>query len=159
MIVFSIAVVSDSSAHLVASMMSGLFAVVVVGCAVWMPWSPRWHVGFLVLSAFALVLGLALSPISSVELTVGLLVGIAAILTSGVGAWLVRRRHLRMWGQALLLRRQQAVLLQTIATLEAVAQHSGARFSHGICPECARRLYPEELAAEGGPPTPSSVPS
>ncbi|MGD0259501.1 MAG: response regulator [Verrucomicrobiota bacterium] len=24
-----------------------------------------------------------------------------------------------------------------------VAKHSGAKFSHGICPECARKLYPE----------------
>jgi hypothetical protein len=24
-----------------------------------------------------------------------------------------------------------------------ISEHSGAEFSHGICPECARKLYPE----------------
>jgi PAS domain S-box-containing protein len=33
-----------------------------------------------------------------------------------------------------------------------VAKHSGARFSHGICPECARKLYPE--FASDVPPQP-----
>ena len=24
-----------------------------------------------------------------------------------------------------------------------IGEHSGTQFSHGICPDCARRLYPE----------------
>jgi CheY-like chemotaxis protein len=34
-----------------------------------------------------------------------------------------------------------------------VAQHSNAKFSHGICPECARKLYPE-FAGDYPPPAP-----
>jgi hypothetical protein len=30
-----------------------------------------------------------------------------------------------------------------------VQEHSQARFSHGICPSCARQLYPELMAGEG----------
>ena len=32
-----------------------------------------------------------------------------------------------------------------------LAEHTEARFSHGVCPECARRLYPE-LATTPAPP-------
>jgi PAS domain S-box-containing protein len=39
--------------------------------------------------------------------------------------------------------------------LEAyIQEHSDAQFSHGICPDCARRLYPE-LYGDEGPPSPS----
>ncbi|MEW6221609.1 MAG: hypothetical protein AB1634_19045, partial [Thermodesulfobacteriota bacterium] len=35
--------------------------------------------------------------------------------------------------------------------LEAyIERHSGAQFSHGICPDCARKLYPELYPSEGG---------
>ena len=33
-----------------------------------------------------------------------------------------------------------------------VSAHSDAEFSHGICPDCARRLYPEYCAQEEEPP-------
>ncbi len=26
---------------------------------------------------------------------------------------------------------------------EYITEHTGAQFSHGICPECSKRLYPE----------------
>lgn len=37
-----------------------------------------------------------------------------------------------------------------------ISSHSEARFSHGICPDCEKRLYPELLAAENdtGPGAP-----
>ena len=31
-----------------------------------------------------------------------------------------------------------------------VRDHSHVEFSHGICPSCARALYPEYTGAEGG---------
>ena len=37
-----------------------------------------------------------------------------------------------------------------------VAKHSGARFSHGICPECAHKLYPDY--ANGLPDPPPETP-
>ena len=30
-----------------------------------------------------------------------------------------------------------------------IDEHSDAKFTHGICPECAKRLYPEEFEDEG----------
>ena len=30
-----------------------------------------------------------------------------------------------------------------------IGKHSDAQFSHGICPDCARRLYPEFFKGEG----------
>lgn len=35
---------------------------------------------------------------------------------------------------------------------EYVCEHSGAEFSHGICPDCIKRLYPE-LARSPAPET------
>jgi len=32
-----------------------------------------------------------------------------------------------------------------------IEQHSNAQFTHGLCPECARRLYPE-IYKKGMPP-------
>jgi hypothetical protein len=32
-----------------------------------------------------------------------------------------------------------------------VSEHSEAEFSHGICPECAKRIYPEYYRSESGP--------
>lgn len=29
-----------------------------------------------------------------------------------------------------------------------VSRHTDARFSHGLCPECAKRLYPEIMGDE-----------
>ena len=41
-----------------------------------------------------------------------------------------------------------------------VEQHSAATFTHGICPDCARRLYPELFTTDAqGPDTPSATPS
>jgi CheY-like chemotaxis protein len=48
-----------------------------------------------------------------------------------------------------------------------VAKHSGAKFSHGICPECAQKLYPEFANAlqtpqpetPGSPDHPSAAPA
>ncbi len=37
-----------------------------------------------------------------------------------------------------------------------VAKHSGAKFSHGICPDCARKLYPEFAADYPSSPTPTA---
>jgi hypothetical protein len=179
-VVYAMGVSAASTTPTIASMMNGMFAVVVIGCAVWMPWSPRWHAAFLVMSAVALAVGLAVAPISEVEVTSGYIVGGCAILTSAVGMWLVRRRHLRMWGQTIELRRQKAALSRSLRELETaqhrvrrlegilpicasckrirdgdawqsveryVAARSDAEFSHGICPECAARLYPEEASA------------
>jgi len=175
-IVFAMGVGAAVTTEAVASLMNGLFAVVVVGCAVWMPWSPRWHLAFLALAAGSLVAGLAVAPVTPLQVTTGVFVGVGAILTSGLGMWLVRRRHLKMWGQTLELRYQKTALSRTIVELEAaehrvrrlegilpicasckrirdgkswqpvesfVAARSDAQFSHGICPECAARLYPD----------------
>lgn len=35
-----------------------------------------------------------------------------------------------------------------------IAQHSGARFTHGVCPECALKFFPEIPRGEGEPPKP-----
>jgi hypothetical protein len=35
-----------------------------------------------------------------------------------------------------------------------VSEHSGAEFSHSICPECMRKLYPDYAAAKGGSEAP-----
>ncbi len=181
-VVYAMGVSAASTTPAIASMMNGMFAVVVIGCAVWMPWSPRWHAAFLVMSAVALAVGLAIAPISEVEVTSGYIVGGCAIVTSAVGVWLVRRRHLRMWGQTIELRRRQAALSRSLRDLESaqhrvrrlegilpicasckrirdggawqsveryVAARSDAEFSHGICPDCAERLYPEESLATG----------
>jgi hypothetical protein len=119
------------------------------------------------------------APLTPTEVTTGLLVGLGAVLTSGSGLWLVRRRHLHMWGQTIELRRQKATLGRTVKELKAaehrvrrlegilpicasckrirdgeswqpvesyVTARSDAQFSHGICPECAARLYPELTA-------------
>jgi hypothetical protein len=176
-VTFAMGLAATTTTETVASLMNGLFAVLVVGCAVWMPWSPRWHAAFLGLAFATLIVGLSVSPPEPVQYAAGLMSGVVAILTSGVGVWMVRRRHLRMWGQALELRRQKAALGRTVAELEA-AQHrvrrlegilpicasckrirdggtwqsvegyvtarSDAQFSHGICPDCAARLYPDD---------------
>lgn len=39
-----------------------------------------------------------------------------------------------------------------------VREHSEAVFSHGICPDCMHRLYPEDAAAIAGPPVPADPP-
>jgi PAS domain S-box-containing protein len=45
-------------------------------------------------------------------------------------------------------------------TVEAyVQQHSAATFTHGICPECARRLYPEVYEEGHAAPAKPSLPS
>jgi hypothetical protein len=31
-----------------------------------------------------------------------------------------------------------------------IAQHSDAQFTHGICPDCAKRLYPQLFEKESG---------
>jgi hypothetical protein len=179
-VVFAMGIGAATTTEVIASLMNGLFAVVVIGCAVWMPWSPRWHAAFLALALGSLAIGQRLAPLTQVEVTAGLLVGICAAMTSGLGMWLVRRRHLKMWGQTLELRRQKAALSRTIADLEAaehrvrrlegilpicagckrirdgaawqsveayVTARSDAQFSHGICPECAARLYPDMAGA------------
>lgn len=33
-----------------------------------------------------------------------------------------------------------------------ISRHSGAEFSHGLCPECARKLYPELRSRERNSP-------
>lgn len=177
---FAMGLAATTTTETAASLMNGLFAIMVVGCAVWMPWSPRWHAAFLGLATAALMVGLSIAPLEPVQLAAGLMTGVAAVLTSGIGVWMVRRRHLRMWGQALELRRQKAALARTVTDLEE-AQHrvrrlegilpicasckrirdggtwqsvetyvtarTDAQFSHGICPECAARLYPDDAAA------------
>lgn len=176
-IIFAMGTVGATSSEVVATLMSGFFAVVVIGCAVWMPWSPRWHLAFLAMAVFSLVVGLALAPISTVTLTSGMLVGVGAVISSGLGYWMVRYRHLRMWGQALELRRGKAALTRTVRELEDaqhlvrrlegilpicasckrirdgeqwtsvegyVSERTDAQFSHGICPDCLSRLYPDE---------------
>ncbi len=35
-----------------------------------------------------------------------------------------------------------------------ILEHSGAEFSHGICPECIKKLYPEYSQPESGTPEP-----
>ena len=39
-----------------------------------------------------------------------------------------------------------------------VSAHSYAEFSHGLCPECLRRLYPELTKEKGGPPPEAAGP-
>jgi hypothetical protein len=118
-----------------ALLMNGLFAVMVVGCAVSMPWSPRWHAAFLGLAVATLLDGLRISPLEPVQMAAGLMAGVAAVMTSGIGVWLVRGRHVRMWGQTLEMRRQKAALSRTVANLEE-AQHRVRRLE-GILPICA----------------------
>lgn len=178
-VVFAMGIVAASTSEIVASLMNGFFAVVVIGCAVWMPWSPRWHAAFLAMALATLLFGLAISPLSAVQLQAALLVGFGAVIVSGVGYWLVRRRHLLMWGQTIELRRGKAELRRTIRELEDaehrvrrlegilpicasckrirdgsawtsvegyVSERTDALFSHGICPDCMARLYPDDAS-------------
>jgi hypothetical protein len=178
-IIFMMGTTAATSTGMVGTLMRGMFPVVVIGCAVWMPWSARWHGAFLVAAAASHLVGLLVAPATQSEMVVALLVGWASIVASGLGAMLVRRRHLEMWNQTILLQRQRTSLRLTITDLEAaqgrirrlegilpicaackrirdggrwrpvesyVAANSEATFSHGICPECALRLYPADAA-------------
>jgi len=40
-----------------------------------------------------------------------------------------------------------------------IAQHSEVDFSHGICPDCVVKLYPDYAAAAVGPKPPDKPPS
>jgi hypothetical protein len=179
-IIYGMGVSGATTGDTIGSLMNGLFPVVVLGAAVFMPWSPRWHGAFLVVSAASLVIGLEVAPLMAHEVATGLIIGVASIAVSGVGMLLVRRRHLEMWTQTLELRRGKAALGRTVRDLEAaqhrvrglegilpicasckrirdgaawtsvenyVSERSDALFSHGICPDCMARLYPDEAPA------------
>lgn len=134
-VIITMGVVSATTTPLIGSMMSGLFAVVVVGCAAWMPWSARWHTAFLGMMAAGALLGLAFSPIGSQQVAVALVVGTAALVTSASGAALVRKRRMRAWTASLELLRKQAELRRAITELETA--QGRIRRLEGILPICS----------------------
>lgn len=124
------------TAPLIAETMVGLFAVGVVGCALFMPWRARWHVAFLAMAAASYVPAmLVAAPITEPQRISALLVGLASVLTSGAGNQLTLRRRQRRWAVELTLRTQRVELRRTVARLQA-AQNRIARLE-GILPICA----------------------
>jgi len=175
-VIMAMGIGASTTTPVVASMVVGEFAVVVVGCSVFVPWDYRWHGAFLVMSACTLAVGSALNRVDEAQRVAILLVGISAICTSIVGSVFTRRRRERAWAQEFRLRRQRTELRRTIARLDAanktierlegilpicasckrirdgadwfpvetyISARTSALFSHGICPECERRLYGE----------------
>jgi len=170
-------IVAATTIEVAVMAMVGLAAVVIVGCAVIMPWNERWHVAFLVMYGIIYLGGvLVVVPLPAAQRESDLLVGVAAIATSAGGSLLQLRRRRRRWQAELDLRQQRMDLRAAVARLEDanaqirrlegilpicanckrihdgdewtaveryVQRHSDARFSHGICPECLRKLYPE----------------
>jgi hypothetical protein len=173
--------ISATTSADVAFTMVGMFGVVTVGCAAWMPWPPRWHLGFLAMSVAGLVVAVAACDPAWNLVPLAGTVGLTAVITSLAGHWLIRQHRRRAWLEALRLRAQRAELRRaltelreaerTIRRLEGVlpicaackrvrdgehwerlesylATHSEAEVSHGICPECAARLYGSLAEAE-----------
>jgi hypothetical protein len=170
-------VLATTTTPVVASTMVGLNAVVVVGCAIYMPWSERWHRSFLGLYIVAYGLGILVTvPLDHAMKMSGLLLGLSTFASSFVGNRLVLSRRRRRWQAELALRAQRVELRATVGRLEAaqativrlegilpicasckrilegsrwtaveeyVENRSDAQFSHGICPDCLTRLYPE----------------
>jgi hypothetical protein len=181
---FAVALIIAAAGSLVAPMsqlialtMMGLNAVVVVGWATLMPWSPRWHAALLVVFGLAYLAASLVTAPQPPELRVSLLlVGAAAFTVSAPANLIATRRRRRRWAVELALRRQRVELRRTVEELQGawsqlsrlegilpiclgchriedagrwvpveayVTARTEALFSHGICPECMARLYPE----------------
>jgi hypothetical protein len=170
-------IAATATTPVVATTMIGMNAIVVVGCAIYMPWSERWHRSFLGLFVLAYLLGIFVTvPVGSAQRMADLLLGVCTFASSAIGNRLVLLRRRRRWQAELALRTQRVELRAAVARLEAanativrlegilpicanckrildglrwtaveeyVEHRSGAQFSHGICPDCMKRLYPE----------------
>lgn len=124
------------TAPLIAETMIGLFAVGVVGCAVFMPWRARWHAAFLAMASVSFAAGVVVvSPITEPERVSAVIVGLATVLTSAAGNQLTIRRRTRRWEEELTLRTQRVELRRTVSRLQA-AQSRISRLE-GILPICA----------------------
>jgi diguanylate cyclase (GGDEF)-like protein len=90
---------------------TGYLAVIVVGSALFVPWSLRWHLAWLV-TAIALVMAalLGASPAEIPLATSQLMVGLLAALVSAIGHRLVHFRTRRMLEQHFELRRMTGLL-------------------------------------------------
>jgi len=129
-------VISATTTPLVAELMVGMFAVVVVGCAAFIPWGTRWHVAFLVLCVVTVIVRDATRPpIDEYRKVATILVDASAIIASLAGNWLAIQRRRRRWLVELELRTQRVALRRTIATVQA-AQSRIERLE-GILPICA----------------------
>jgi hypothetical protein len=179
-VIMAMGIPAAAMTPVVASMVAGEFAAVVVGCSVFIPWGYRWHGAYLAMAACTLVAASALLRVDEPQRLAVLIVGVLAIGTSLVGNMFTRQRRERAWAQEFRLRQQRAELRRTVARLDAanmtierlegilpicaackhirdgaewspvetyISAHSSALFSHGICPDCERRLYGEVTGA------------
>jgi hypothetical protein len=118
----------------------GLIAVLVIGCAAFLPWSGRWHLTLLAMFGVVYLIGLVLDRAASDDQRAAwVLVGLAAFATSAVGNRLVVRRRLQRWRVESQVRRDGAELRTLIASLRAARERiSSLEEILSICSYCKR---------------------
>ena len=96
----------------------GYLLVVTVAAALFVPWNPRWHLGWLIVATVPLAAGVIASAPQLVTQLQVLMAGSGALAASAAGNQLVARRRERAWLQEALLRSQRRNLRSVQARLE-----------------------------------------
>jgi diguanylate cyclase (GGDEF)-like protein len=103
------------------ALLPGYLALIIVASAVFLPWSPRWHVAWLVVaSAVGLAAGVMTSATTEAAIEFGVLI-LAAAATSAAGNTLILRRRERVHLQQVALHEQRTELRRLSAQLREVA--------------------------------------
>jgi hypothetical protein len=130
------AILQAPTSPIVALTMMGLFPAVVVGASVLLPWRTPWHVAYVAMAASTYAFWLlVLAPIDDTDRLSGLIVGLAAVVTSLTGNALLRRRRDEQWAIERELRTQRVELRATVADLRAARRQIDRL--EGILPICA----------------------
>ena len=134
-VIMGMGIPAATTTPVVAAMIAGEFAVTVVGCSVFVPWSYRWHGAFLTVAAITFAVGMVLNRVEESQRSAILLVGASALVTSVVGNVFTRVRRERAWAQEYRLRQQRAELRRTVANLDAANRTIASL--EGFLPICA----------------------
>ena len=105
-----------------APFVDGYFGLAVTATAVFMPWSPRWHVSWLATASSVYATMLLTVQMTPSFREHAALFGVTAVVVSLAGNALVRVRRQRAFGQELLVRHQRETIRTANAQLEVVVR-------------------------------------
>lgn len=103
------------------SVLPGYLALIIVGSAVFLPWSRGWHAAWLAVAAASSLLTAAVTSTTPDALGRMVVVIVASVATSAGGNMLIRRRRERVHLQQVALHAQRAQLRRLSAELRDVA--------------------------------------